>query len=233
MGFAQSGTELFGHIRVVGDHNDILTHKTGTSGADIKWKQAQSAQTGRHKVRVGVIDTGVDYDHPDLQAHIWHNAGEIPNNSIDDDFNGYADDYYGYDFSGDVPGGFTVSPDSDPMDTIGHGTHVSGIIGAVGGNGIGIEGIAQNVEIMCIKIFPNAYASATSEAIAYAVDNGAEVINASWGSPFYSSIIDDAVRYATDHGVLFVAASGNSGTASAILSGEVRQCADGDGDRLA
>ncbi len=211
-GLTNQAQGYLGIVRVPGNQNDSLVLKTGTAGADIRWEQTQSAPINRHKTRVGVIDTGVDYKHPDLQDHIWHNVQEIPGNGIDDDLNGYVDDYYGYDFSGDTQSTFNASPDSDPMDKIGHGTHVSGIIGAVGGNGIGIEGIAQNVEIMCLKIFPNAYASSTSAAIIYAVDNGAEVINASWGSPFYSSIIDDAVKYAVEHGVVFVAASGNSGT---------------------
>ena len=211
---SNQGQRYLGIIRTEGNQNDTLTYKTGSIEADIKWVSAQAASTGRHKTRVGVIDTGVDYKHPDLANHIWHNSGEIPFNGIDDDFNGYADDYYGYDFSGDEQTGFTVSPDPDPMDQIGHGTHCAGIIGAEGGNGIGIEGIAQNVEIMCLKMFPNAFISAMTEAIVYAVDNGAEVINASWGSPYYSSIMDDAVKYAVAHGVLFVAAAGNSGAST-------------------
>lgn len=206
------GQPYYGVIRVLGDNNDTLTHKIGTSGADIKWLEAMAANTDHHQVIMGVIDTGVDYLHPDLRDHIWHNVGEIPNNGIDDDFNGIADDYYGYDFSGDEQNGFSFQGDPDPLDKIGHGTHVSGIIGAVGGNGIGIEGIARNVRIMCVKVFPNALASVLAQGIVYAVDNGAEVINASWGSPYYSSTIADAIRYAVDHGVLFVAAAGNSGT---------------------
>jgi hypothetical protein len=213
-GLRNQGERYLGIIRTAGDQNDTLTYKTGISGADIKWVSARTASASRHKTRVGVIDTGVDYKHPDLANHIWRNAGEIPFNGIDDDFNGYADDYYGYDFSGDVQTGFTVSPDPDPMDQVGHGTHCAGIIGAEGGNGIGIEGIAPNVEIMCLKIFPNAFISAMTEAIVYAVDNGAEVINASWGSPYYSSLMDDAVKYAVAHDVLFVAAAGNSGAST-------------------
>jgi hypothetical protein len=213
-GLRNQGQRYLGIIRTEGNQNDTLTYKTGSSGADIKWESAQATSAGRHKTRVGVIDTGVDYKHPDLANRIWHNNGEIPFNGIDDDFNGYADDYYGYDFSGDEENGFTVSPDPDPMDQIGHGTHCAGIIGAEGGNGIGIEGIAPNVEIMCLKIFPNAFISAMTEAIVYAVDNGAEVINASWGSPYYSSIMDDAVKYAVAHGVVFVAAAGNSGAST-------------------
>jgi hypothetical protein len=208
------GQPYYGVIRVAGENNDTLTRKVGTSGADIKWVEAKTASTGRHRVLVGVTDTGVDYRHPDLRDHIWRNEGEIPDNGIDDDFNGLVDDYYGYDFSGDDQNVYDFPGDSDPMDTIGHGTHVSGIIGAVGGNGIGIEGIADDVSIMCIKVFPNAFASVLAPAIVYAVDNGAEVINASWGSPFYSSTTAEAVKYAADQGVLFVAASGNSGNST-------------------
>jgi len=148
---------------------------------------------------VGIIDTGVDTDHPDLEANIWINTGEDLNgngqieaeeiNGKDDDHNGFVDDFYGWDFSGDeYTLLFTGAGENDPDDNDsifgvgGHGTHCAGIAAAVSGNGIGIEGIAKDVEVICLKIFPNGYASVIAPAIAYAVDNGAEVINASWGS---------------------------------------------------
>lgn len=214
-GLQNDGQDYWGIIRVPGSGNDSLKLLSGKSGADIHRSEALSHPTDHSRVRVAIIDTGVDYNHPDIAANIWHNLAESAGRAgVDDDFNGYIDDRNGYDFSGDDINGFSISPDSDPMDTIGHGTHCAGIVGAVSGNGVGIEGVAPNVEIMCLKIFPNALASASAQAIVYAVENGAKVINASWGSPFYSSVLADAVKYAVDHGVLFVAAAGNSGTSA-------------------
>ncbi len=214
-GMQNDGQEYPGVIRVPGTGNDTLKMLSGQAGADINRRAALERPTDRGRVRVAIIDTGVDYEHPDLAANVWRNAGEAGGRiGFDDDFNGYVDDLYGYDFSGDDATGFAISPDSDPMDTIGHGTHCAGIVGAVSGNGIGIEGVAPQVEIMCLKIFPNALASASAEAIVYAVENGAKVINASWGSPYFSAILSEAVKYAVDNGVLFVAAAGNSGTST-------------------
>ncbi len=214
-GMHNVGQEYPGIIRVPGIANDSLKMLTGLEGADINRLAALAKPTDRSRVKVAIIDTGVDYEHPDLSENIWHNFDEVEGRvGFDDDFNGYVDDRYGYDFSGDDANGYSISPDSDPMDTIGHGTHCAGIVGAVTENGIGIEGVAPNVEIMCLKIFPNALASASAEAIIYAVENGAKVINASWGSPFFSAILADAVKFAVDNGVLFVAASGNSGTST-------------------
>ena len=90
------------------------------------------------------IDTGLDYTHEDLMANVWTNPGEIPNNGIDDDGNGFVDDYYGYDFRYNDP---------DPMDEHGHGTHTAGTMGAVGNNGIGVVGVCWHVKIMGVKIY--------------------------------------------------------------------------------
>ena len=212
-GLTNDGQQYFGIVRVAGIGNDTLKLMSGKAGAEIHRREALTQPTDHSRVKVAIIDTGVDYEHPDLAANVWLNPVEANGRpDYDDDHNGYVDDLRGYDFSGDDVTGFAITPDPDPMDTIGHGTHCAGIVGAVSGNGVGIEGIAPNVEIMCLKIFPNALASASAQAIAYAVENGAKVINASWGSPYFSSILFDAVKYAVDNGVVFVAAAGNSGT---------------------
>jgi len=155
-------------------------------------------------VVVAVIDTGVDYNHPDIKSHIWINRDEIPNNGIDDDNNGYIDDYYGYDF---------VNEDGDPMDDNGHGTAVAGIISAVTNNGIGIAGIS-NAKIMILKVLDKngeGYQSNLAFAIEYAVKNGANVISMSFGSKEYIEAVKVACDYAWQNGLLLIASSGNDG----------------------
>ena len=158
---------------------------------------------GNPDVVVAVIDTGVDYNHIDLRNNIWTNSGEIPNNGIDDDKNGYIDDYYGWD---------CVGNDKDPIDDNGHGTHVAGIIAAEN-NTIGTVGVAYNCKIMCVKAgnssgyFSN---SDIAEAIRYAYMNGASVINMSFGGSNISTAVEDALEDAYNQCVL-VAAAGNDG----------------------
>ena len=151
---------------------------------------------------VAVIDSGVDYTHPELTGQMWINTREIPNNNIDDDGNGYVDDVQGWDF---------VDNDNDPMDEEGHGTHISGTIAAKR-DGIGTTGIAPNAKIMPIRILDEegvGQARDGIEAIRYAVDSGADVINFSSGSR--SVVIGElgAISYAAERGVVFVAAAGN------------------------
>ena len=115
----------------------------GTTGADIGIIPAWARSTGSDSIVVAVIDTGVDYNHPDLAQNIWTNPKEIPGNGIDDDGNGYIDDVHGWNF---------LDKTADPMDDNGHGTHCAGVIGAVGNNGIGISGVNQKVKIMPLKV---------------------------------------------------------------------------------
>ncbi|MBS3956342.1 MAG: S8 family serine peptidase [Clostridiales bacterium] len=186
-------------------------HNTGQTGgipdADIDAPEAWATYgTGSRDVVVAVIDTGVNHAHADLRANRWVNRGEIPNNGRDDDRNGFIDDNFGYDFYN------RDSTPYDPVDGDQHGTHVAGTIGAVGDNGVGIAGVNWNVTIMPVKFLGpgGGWDFDGAEAIVYAVDNGADIINASWGGG-YSQILEDAIQYAADHGVLFVAAAGNWG----------------------
>ncbi len=155
---------------------------------------------------IAVIDTGVDYNHPDLADNMWTNPNEVPNNGIDDDSNGYIDDYYGYDFAYN---------DSDPFDGDSHGTHVAGTIAAVGNNGIGVVGVNWSAKIMAIKFLDDGGLGSTIAAISaieYATKMGAKISNNSWGGGDYSQALYDAIRVAGEKEHLFVAAAGNSAT---------------------
>lgn len=178
----------------------------GKAGADIKAAEAWAIATGSRDVLVAVIDTGMDYLHEDLRDNVWTNPREIPGNGIDDDGNGYIDDVHGYDF---------ISNDSDPFDDHFHGTHVSGTLGGVGNNGLGVVGVCWRVRMMAVKAFDkqgNGSVASAVAAIHYAVVNGARVINASWGLEDRSHALSDAVAEAQAAGVVFVAAAGNSHT---------------------
>jgi subtilisin family serine protease len=148
------------------------------------------------------IGTGVDYTHPDLAANMWQNPGEIPDNGIDDDGNGYVDDVYGYDFLND---------DGDPFDEHGIGTHVAGIIAGVSNNGIGITGINWSAKIMALKIIDEHGIMSLSSAIyaiEYATKMGVKCSNNGWGGNNFSQALFDAIQAAGDAGQLFIAAAG-------------------------
>lgn len=191
--------------------DDSLIYVSGKPGSDIDapeaWGLEEKAE--RETVIIGVVDSGCDSLHPDLEGAIYHNPGEIPNNGIDDDRNGFVDDYWGWDFSGDTAS-IIPSPDNDPTDQHGHGTHVAGII-AARVNGVGVVGVARYAEILVVKMFPNSSVSVASQAILYAVSQGAKVINISWGSFYSSSILEEVLDFARSKGVIFAAAAGNSG----------------------
>ena len=174
----------------------------GAAGADVDAFGAWDITRGEGVI-VAVIDTGVDITHPDLQPNLWVNDGEIPGNGVDDDGNGYVDDVHGYDF---------VNRDPDPNDRDSHGTHVAGSVAARGDDGYGVPGLAYEAKIMSLKFLDGwngGLSSQAAEAITYAVNNGADVINASWGGPGSSSAIRNAIAYARSRGVVFVAAAGN------------------------
>jgi subtilisin family serine protease len=189
-------------------------HNTGQTGgtpdADIDAPEAWDIGTGNGDIVVAVIDTGVDYTHPDLAANMWINPGEIPGNGIDDDNNGYVDDIYGYDF---------CNNDGDPMDDYFHGTHCAGTIGAVGNNGVGVAGVCWNVRIMALKFLSSegsGYIDGAIACIEYSIDMGAKLSSNSWGGGGYDQALKDAIDAAGAAGMLFVAAAGNSNQNSDI-----------------
>ena len=189
---------------------------------------AWAIEKGNPEVIIAVVDTGFDYTHEDLASQTWVNVDEIPDNGIDDDNNGYIDDVHGWDFS-QMPSSDgnenSQNGDNDPIDESGHGTHVAGIIGATVDNDVGIAGIAWNCTLMPIRgagvagIRDNRSAS----AIVYAVNNGARVINMSWGGRERSFVLRDAVDYAYARGVLMIAASGNASEGDSIFPAGYRK----------
>ena len=186
---------------------------------DKVWKSLKNSSTPGEGTVIAVIDTGVDYNHKDLADNIWINPGEIVGNGIDDDNNGYVDDIHGIDL---------IDNDCDPMDDHGHGTHVAGAIAMTAGNGGGV-GLAYGAQIMCIKAGRSDGTFASSDiarAVKYAADNGADVINMSFGGEEKSAIVEAALKDAAEYAVL-VASAGNDGlpTSEASANG-YKNCRD-------
>ncbi len=191
--------------------------------------QAWNYTTGNPNIVIGVIDSGIYFDHPDLQTNIYINENEIPDDGIDNDNNGYIDDWRGWDFV-DAPELYNIGvgdyleQDNDPTDEISHGTHVSGIIAADTNNNAGIAGITWNNKIMVIRAgfktvdgFGYLQDDDAASGVIYAADMGADVINLSWGDINYSPIIADACNYAYQKGTIIIASAGNEGSSSEHL----------------
>jgi len=192
----------FSQLWGLNNTGQIVSGYVGTPGADMDAAPAWDITTGSTDVIVAVIDTGSDIDHPDLAANIWTNPGEIADDGIDNDGNGFIDDVHGWDFA---------DGDNDPRDASGHGTHVAGIAGAVTDNNRGIAGVAWEVRIMPVR-FLNAFDEGTTsdaiDAIQYAVNQGAKIINCSWGGAGYSASLRNVMANAN---ALFICAAGNNG----------------------
>ncbi len=167
-------------------------------GAPAAW----NVSTGTGQTIVAVIDSGIDVTHPDLAGNLWTNPGEVAGNGRDDDGDGYIDDVHGVNF---------VTNTGDPSDTLGHGTHVAGIVGAVGNNGVGGSGINPHAKIMPLKfIGPDGGVTSNAvRAVNYAVAHGAKVINESWGGSGYDAPLADAIARAAQAGVVVVNSAGN------------------------
>ncbi|NLV26723.1 MAG: S8 family serine peptidase [Methanomicrobiales archaeon] len=195
-----------GYQYLWGLHNTGQAPFYGTSDADIDATEAWGITTGSSSVIVAIVDTGVDYTHPDLSSSIWRNSREIIN-GVDDDGNGYIDDVRGWNF---------YAKSNDPMDDNGHGTHCAGTIAATGNNRIGVAGVGWNIKIMPLK-FLNAsgsgYVSDAISAILYANRMGASVISNSWSGKGYTQSLKDAIDASQ---AVFVCAAGNSGANSDV-----------------
>lgn len=182
-------------------------HNTGQDGgtpdADIDAVQAWDISTGG-SVIVGVIDSGVDTAHVDLMGNIWTNPGEIPDNGIDDDGNGYVDDIHGWDF---------VNNDNGAIDDNSHGTHCAGTIAAVGNNDTGVVGVCWSAKIMALKWLDSGGYGTVSDAILalqYAIKMGAKLTSNSYGFSYSSSAHKNAIDSSGAHGMLFIASAGNN-----------------------
>jgi subtilisin family serine protease len=176
---------------------------SGTADADIDAELAWNITTGSSSIVVAVLDSGLKWDHPDIDSRVWRNGDEIAANGVDDDGNGYVDDVRGWDFAND---------DNDPMDDEGHGTNVAGIIGAESNNGRGYAGVDWHARIMPLKnLDDSGYGlySWWAASIRYAADNGADVINMSEGGSASSPMLRTAIDYAHAAGCIVVAAAGN------------------------
>jgi subtilisin family serine protease len=196
-----------------------LQNMGGWPDADIAATEAWDIERGDASIIIAIIDTGVNWMHNDLAANIWRNSGEIQDNGIDDDHNGYIDDIRGWDFVTSTwlyPGEDGDPEDNDPDDFHGHGTHVAGIAAAAGNNGVGISGVCPKCTIMPLRAgFMDGngngsfYLFDVANAIYYAANNGAHVINMSFAGLGMPLIMDQAIQYAYEKNIVMIAAAGN------------------------
>ncbi len=188
------------------DRNGGTSGTVGVAGADVNAERAWAITKGSKKVVIAVIDTGIDYNHPDLKDNMWVNSKEIPGNNKDDDGNGYVDDIYGWNAN---------AKNGNPMDGNSHGTHCAGTIGAKHGNGVGVAGVMDDVSLMAVKFLSDEGSGSLADAVIaidYATKMNVDIMSNSWGGGGFSQTLEDAIKAAKAKGILFVAAAGNDGT---------------------
>jgi subtilisin family serine protease len=199
----------FGEMWALNNTGQVVNGTAGTASDDVKFIAARAlSRTPGSEIVVGVIDTGLDYVHPDLAANVWVNNLETPLNGVDEDHNGYTDDYHGYDF---------VDGDADPSDSGEHGTHVAGTIAAIGENQMGVIGIDDKVRILPLKVSSDGdtiSSAAAISALQYATalkNRGVNIValNASYGGGGFSSAESAAIQAAGDAGIIMCVAAGN------------------------
>lgn len=196
---------LFEQLWGLDNTGQFINNARGIADADIDGPEAWDIITDCSDTVIAIIDSGVDTEHPDLQNVLWTNPGEIPGDNIDNDNNGYVDDIHGWNF---------IEDNNDIVDSNYHGSHIAGIIAAEGNNQFGITGVCWKGRIMVLKFLDALGMGSVEneiEAIAYAVDNGARIINASFGDTSYSASESNAVAEAQNSDILFVASAGNNG----------------------
>jgi subtilisin family serine protease len=245
----------FGNLWGLKNTGQVIAGEAGTIDADIDASQdgtnvdAWDITRGSTAVTAALVDTGIDIGHPDLAANVWVNAGEVPGNGVDDDANGYVDDRNGWDFAHNDNSVYDSGEACGSSKNDEHGTHVAGIIGAVGNNGIGVAGVNWTVKLMPLKFLAksgNQCAVGTDAvaigAILYATERGVDVINLSWGGDAVGQALRQAMIAAQDAGILFAASAGNSDEdlstnpqypASFDLSNEIVVAASNNDDGLA
>ncbi len=196
----------FGNLWGLHNTGQTVNGDPGTPDADIDAPEAWDTYTGDASLPIAIIDTGIQLNHPDLQANIWTNPGEIAGNGLDDDGNGYVDDINGWDF---------YYGDNNPSDGNGHGTHTAGTVGAVGNNGVGVAGVNWRCKLVALKFLSDGGSGSTSGAIAavqYCTRMNIRISNNSWGGGGYSQSLYDAIASSRSIGHVFVAAAGNNGS---------------------
>ncbi len=216
--------ELRAHAGVVRANYDYMAYLTvipndpkfgelwglhNNNDTDIDAPEAWNISTGSANVVVAMFDTGIDYNHSNLAANMWKNPGEIANNNVDDDNNGYIDDIYGID---------VAYRDTNPMDDHYHGTHTAGTVGARGNDGFGVVGVNWDVKLMALKLFDSSGSCYTSRAIEcyeYVIDQKQKgqnivAVNNSWGGTDAIQELFDVIKLAGENGILSVCAAGNS-----------------------